>query len=291
MTTNVIGYLNTLALDLTSPIASIQRVRQLIEEAADPMSRAKEMVLNLSGQELTDVDSLLDARMIAMGLAERAVRAEGVVDESAFAEVIEHVKSFHQNPAMSWMYAAEIKSEAVRQSTDIGGVTVDIQLTDDGRIKKGGKQMIVREMYKQLVVNAEQPLNSGEFTQEVIKRLGMSLAGARTYTFNCTKEFGAPEGFAGQRGKKKVELTAEQVAEKEAAEAAEKAAKKAAKDAKNEASKAKKEAEAAEKAAKKEVREAERAAKKAKKEAEVAAKKAAKEAETAAKKDAETAGE
>ena len=73
----------------------------------------------------------------------------------------------------------------------VSSVDVKVEVKDNGQMKKGGKQIIALELYKKFVVDAEEgnKLSNSDFVKLLMKELGMSLAGSRTYAYNCKNHF------------------------------------------------------------------------------------------------------
>ena len=69
------------------------------------------------------------------------------------------------------------------------GIDDKVEVKADGKIKKGGKQILAAELYKKHVVETENPVDNQGFIKILMAELGMTKAGATTYAYNCKKQF------------------------------------------------------------------------------------------------------
>lgn len=181
-----------------SVLAAVQDVREKIDMAPDPLGSATKLVEELTGVKLTDV-SADHARITAQRVAELIIRANHNVDnpEDLVAEGIKYADAFLADKSRSWMFA---KSEETKQAvaeavqTVVPGIETKVAVNNDGTIKKGGRQVLVAEMYRTYVLEAEAPLSNQAFIAKIVSDLKMTKSGATTYAYNVRKELGEPAG-------------------------------------------------------------------------------------------------
>lgn len=206
---NVKGQLERMNLCLHSPLLSMQLMRDRIDNAADPRTFAIDVIEQLTGIKKV-YENALDAKLIAMGVVEKTVKAEGEIadPEEMLMKIENHVKSMRENPTMSWMFAVEEKRAREQNLQNvIEGVDVKVAIKDNGKIKKGGKQVLLEALYRKHVLEAATPATNQEFIAILMKELNMSKAGATTYAYNAKKLYGEPVGGVAKsaRGRKKAQ--------------------------------------------------------------------------------------
>ena len=177
-------------------VAAVQSIRESINRAPDPTARANQLIHAIIGVETKYADET-KARLIAMSVGEEAIKANHVIDNAEeFLKLCEaRVEAFVTRAENAWMFS---KSDG-KQSTDnvvqvIDGIETKVAVKSNGKIKKGGKELLAHELYKKHVLEAEKPLSNQEFITVLMKQLDMSKAGATTYAWSCKKKLGEPEG-------------------------------------------------------------------------------------------------
>lgn len=205
--------LNTAAvftrLDLgTSAATAVQRIREEVETAPDQAKRANELIKAIIGVEYEFKDPTF-ARLVAMGVGDRAFRANHQIDDPAiFLDgIVTHVDKLMAEPGNAWMFVKPTNTAVTGTVVQVvKDLDVKVAVKDNGKIKKGGKQVLAAELYKKYVLNVkpEDALDNQGFINVLCKELDMSLAGARTYAYNCKRDLGEPVGGLkkGKRGKK-----------------------------------------------------------------------------------------
>jgi hypothetical protein len=107
---------------------------------------------------------------------------------------------FVDAPEWSFLKAEKDDSEDDRSSykvvevkqTVVEGIDTKVVVHASGKIKKGGKQLLAKEMYQKNVV--EGGMVNKEFVQLLIKELDMTLQGANTYAYNMRKAYEKEQG-------------------------------------------------------------------------------------------------
>lgn len=183
--------------------AAVQDVREFIE--ADGESKYFERTNKLlseilgmtigradvDGQPVGDDHSYMLA--IAQAVIEYAIKHDCVIDEPELAIVYakQRAHKFITNPAHSWMFAKPQSVEVVGEQRQVSAdVDVKVAVTSEGKIKKGGKEVLAIALYEKHVLNAATPVDNQGFIAILMKELGMTKAGATTYNYNMKKKFG-----------------------------------------------------------------------------------------------------
>jgi hypothetical protein len=177
-------------------LEAVQKVREVIQAAADPLAKAISVINDIIGLKPTFEDPIL-ARVTAQKVAEEAFKANHVVDnEEAFlANAREYATKFTTDPKNQWMFAKDDTSATPSEAVQfVEGIDVKVEVKANGKIKKGGKQVLAAELYKKHVLEATTAMTNQEFIACLVKELGMSKAGATTYAYNCKKAQGEPAG-------------------------------------------------------------------------------------------------
>jgi hypothetical protein len=133
---------------------------------------------------------------ITQAAVEAVIKQDGVVDnvDLLMSEAKARADKFITNPVHKWMFA---KPEVISTSTtDVAvatGIELKVAVKADGSIKKGGKELLAVELYKQYTATLNgAPHDNQSFIKILIKELGMTKSGATTYAYNMKKRFGGP---------------------------------------------------------------------------------------------------
>lgn len=197
--------LTALQLDPTSAIGTVQKVRELVSIGTEPDAKQGVQLVNkLLGTNLNYGDVIVGvedrlhgdyAMMVAQGVAEVVVKNVGQsVDE---AEVLANAKArvarLMSAPNHKWMFAKPeptSTSGPTEQVAVIKDIDVKVEVKADGKIKKGGREVMAEAIYQKRVIDSGQPVTNQEFIQMLIKELGMTKGGATTYAYNVDKKMG-----------------------------------------------------------------------------------------------------
>lgn len=186
METNGKGLLAALNIPNKCVMSAMQHVRSRVTE--NGIDEANYYIHTISGlnKDYTDVSRALH---VAQHLCEIAIKT----DSFDPATEIQAGEDRHDAiiKAMPWITA---KADAIAVSDPqvavVAGIDMKVSVNKDGKIKKGGKQVLAAELYKKYVKDAAVPLDNQGFISVLVKELGMSKAGATTYNYNLKKEFG-----------------------------------------------------------------------------------------------------
>lgn len=194
-----------LNINAVSPLGAVQNVREFMcDGALEPQAgRGAGLVNALLGTNLqrSDIINVVDERleldcelMVAQGVTEMVVKNVGQpLDE---AEVLANAKArvarLMSAPQHQWMFAKPEPTEVSGEmQTVAAGIELKVAVKADGSIKKGGKELLAVELYKQYNESLNgAPYENQAFIAILVKQLGMTKAGATTYNYNMKKKFG-----------------------------------------------------------------------------------------------------
>lgn len=182
----------------TSGLDAIQVVRKEIDQAADPLAKSNELINTIVGVD-RKYGNLIFARMVAMAVADNAFKANHEIgDVEEFLNQAEaRINALMADPNNRFMF---VEAESDRRNVEptemksIEGVEMKVAVKANGKIKKGGKEILAHELYKKHVLEAATAATNQEFIAVLMKQLQMSKAGATTYAYNCKKKLGEPAG-------------------------------------------------------------------------------------------------
>lgn len=183
--------LQHLDISTTSVCRAIQTVRAMVGEGEQALRNASKLILDLINVTVSFKDEN-EARVTAQAVVEAVIKAKGIVpDEQALFDAAvkradAHLKEF------DWAYRAYESTDplAVPETIQIEGTELHVEVKSDGKVKRGGKQLICAELFRKYVIESQTPCDNACFVQILIKEAGMSLAGARTYATNLRREHG-----------------------------------------------------------------------------------------------------
>lgn len=173
---------------------ALQVVRGRLERASSETAGAITYI-----KALLDLDVAFDnsdkARITAFAVTQEVLQApDNFVDpDEVLKKALKKANDFVDESSNAWLFvkASTMSGNAEEQSAVVDGLETKVTLKADGSIKKGGKQVLALEMYRREAAARGGSVDSGEFTKLIVKELGMSVVGARTYTYNARKSFEA----------------------------------------------------------------------------------------------------
>jgi hypothetical protein len=174
--------------------AAVQDVREFVSQDGPGriIARTNELLEKMIGTPVAAPDNDY-ALTVAQAVVEAVIKADGLIEDGvALLERAEQrARKFITDPAHSWMFAKPQATEATGDQRQVSTeVDVKVAVTSDGKIKKGGKEILAAALYEKHVLKAETPLDNQGFIAVLIKELGMSKAGATTYAYNMKKKLG-----------------------------------------------------------------------------------------------------
>lgn len=176
-----------------STVQMCSELGQFIRNSPIPERAASSLVREMLGLNVTFNDPVY-AGVAVKALAVELFSVNFVVDEpKEFLEsALEYATQFKNDPQWSFLWAQPEDDEMSSKVDDskvqvVEGLDVKVAVKANGKIKKGGKQILALELYKKHVVDATSPLNNQQFISLIMKELDMTKAGATTYAYNCGK--------------------------------------------------------------------------------------------------------
>ena len=136
---NIEHILERLNIDSHSRCQAVQDARELIDGSPDPLSAARTIFEQLvpPGTPFTFTD-LVVARMVVQFLAQEAVVKRDAYDpEQAVVDANAYVA--HRRETTPWTFSVSSVSTPVATEQRAG---VDVQVKNDGTLKKGSKQAL-----------------------------------------------------------------------------------------------------------------------------------------------------
>jgi hypothetical protein len=166
----------------------------VVGEAPDPIQRAKRLFDDVLGVVAIDLsfDEPVYARIAAKKMiqlvAERNYEVEEIEVPKLLSEIIQYTDQYVQDPKNSHLWSQPDEDNPAPKAVHVvEGLDCKVVLTNAGKIKKGGKQVLAHELYVKYVLEAEVPLANQDFIVLLMKELDMTKPGATTYAYNERK--------------------------------------------------------------------------------------------------------
>lgn len=173
--------------DTKSTAHLVQQIRQYVESSASPIEAAQRIIRNITSIDV-EIPNLETAVPLAQYVAMHSLKAEeGMKYETLIENGFTYVSELFKKHPWSAPKAASVSCGPVVAVVE--GIDVKVEVKADGKIKKGGKQILAAELYKKHVVEATNPVDNQGFIKILMSELGMTKAGATTYAYNCKKQF------------------------------------------------------------------------------------------------------
>lgn len=195
--------LQHLNIDCVSVIKAMQDVRAYAEldTPNNRLTRVNDLLQKVFGFSLDGVQigghdvlhTYEHALTVAQAAFERAIKMNCTFDDAdqLKVEAVNRASALIAKPSNSWMFAQpESTQKQTSEVHTIGGVDVAVVVKSDGKIKKGGKEVIALELYRKHVLDATEPLSNKALVELFMKEMNMSKAGATTYAYNVRKKLG-----------------------------------------------------------------------------------------------------
>lgn len=173
---------------------AVQMISRAIKEDSAPIAKAVKLIRDITGIERSYDDEDV-ARLTAMAIGDEAFKVNHVIDDvEAFVDKCEQRARKFRFDDNNAFHFVKPEPEVGATETVIAGIDVKVGVKADGKIKKGGKEILALELYKVHMLETKNPLTNQGFIAVLVKELGMSKAGATTYAYNCRKKLGEPAG-------------------------------------------------------------------------------------------------
>ena len=185
--THSLDTLSSMNFNTTSASRCIEEVRAYIEESTTPLFTANRLINSLTSSNLKYNDEMT-ARHVAQYICHEIV--------SGSVRTVEDLISYAEKQAaklvasMPWIRMTDStespKSSVVTTSVAVAtGIDTKVEVKENGKIKKGGKQILAAELFALHVTKATVPMTNQLFIALLMKELQMTKAGATTYAYNC----------------------------------------------------------------------------------------------------------
>lgn len=188
---NVQSTLVHMNISHTSITNALQALRGRLGRAESIQAGAAKFIHDLLDVDVkfTNVDR---ARITAFAVLEKALQLQCQIPDADEVMIAanERAEKFLADPINSWMFARQSELTPVTAGDTVAvvdGLETKVEVRADGKIKKGGKQILANEMYVKLVIESAAPISNTDFVKELVSKLGMTTAGARTYAYNAAK--------------------------------------------------------------------------------------------------------
>lgn len=177
--------LNEMEFNTESVVQMVQQIRTHISESADPIAKAKRLIL-----AITDIDVNIPDVETAVPLAQFVAKASLEEEVCDFPNIIERAFSyvselFKKHPWSAPKVATQTSGPVVAVCDSID---VKVEVKADGSLKKGAKQILADELYKKHML-VDVPLTNQQFIAILMTELKMTKAGSTTYAYNCKKKY------------------------------------------------------------------------------------------------------
>ena len=170
--------LENLSINTSSRSAAVAGVREYIEQASEDnrLDAAIMFFYDVFGMRPVVTDAIT-ARMAAQYAVDIVSQTNYEFGNAPkiLEEAVVKAERYKANPNNAWQFAT---------SSSDSSFTVD---SDTPKPPKKNKGTASQEMYDVHVKNAVKPLTNIEFVHLLVKELGMTKSGARTYAYNCFK--------------------------------------------------------------------------------------------------------
>ena len=163
-----------------------------VNDSNDPLYMATKLFNDILSVSVTFTDAV-HARIAAKHMIKDVLTYKCVIDNDDVSDIIEqaieYADSYCADPANSYLWSQpDSDTSQVRETVQVvEGIDMKVAVRDDGKIKKGGKQLLAAELYAKFVLNATAPVSNQEFVQILIDSLDMTKPGATTYAYNLRK--------------------------------------------------------------------------------------------------------
>jgi galactitol-specific phosphotransferase system IIB component len=192
---NVEQILTRLNITPNSRLIAVQEVRERVETASDPIAAAKEIVDNLTIGETWSTDDPIVARMTAAFLVDNAIKLGDNYDPTAMLQKAAEKIAYYRETNPWFFYKREFSTVETTTETRHN---VAVEVKADGKLKKGGKQIIAQALFEN-----NKTMSTQDLVKLFMKELDMSKAGATTYVYNCKKAAGMTSAKRGGNASEK----------------------------------------------------------------------------------------
>lgn len=178
-------YLDNLKVRTFSCAGMITDVGLLMDDSGNSRLWCSRFIDKFIGLDV-EFDDDIEARIFTKSILVNWYKNNYCYDDNVLSLATEYTKDFLNNPFWSFLRSEVDLSD---QSTKLIGDT-KIMVKPNGKIKKGGKQIIAQELFEKHIINQSTPMSNKEFKDLLIKELDMTVLGSSTYLNNLRTKFG-----------------------------------------------------------------------------------------------------
>jgi len=163
-----------------------------ITDASDPLYTATKLFSDVLSVSVKFID-VIHARIASKHMIKDVLTYNCQLDiddiQSIVDQAVEYANDFCADQANSYLWSQPDSDVSAPQTTIqvVEGIDMKVAVRDDGKIKKGGKQLLAAELYNKFVKMTTEPLSNKLFVQLLIDKLDMTKPGATTYAYNLRK--------------------------------------------------------------------------------------------------------
>ena len=175
---NVEQLLKNLNINTSSRSTVVAGVREYIELAAEDkrLEAATMFFYEVFGMRPTVTDAVT-ARIAAQYAVDQISQTQYEFGNApkVLEEAVAKAERYKANPNNAWQFATSASESSFKTDSDVP------------QAPKKNKGTASMDLYNEHVKNAATPLTNIQFVELLVKQLGMTKSGARTYAYNCFK--------------------------------------------------------------------------------------------------------
>jgi hypothetical protein len=160
----------------------------LMDDSGNSMLWCTRFIRKYIGIDIKFVDAI-EARIFTKSILVNLYRNSYEYNEGVLDSATEYTKSFLVNPFWSFLYSVR-EDVGIVPSKGIVGSTIQVEINQHGKIKKGGKKILALELFKKHILDVEVPMSNKEFILLLISELDMTKLGANTYLNGLRTTYG-----------------------------------------------------------------------------------------------------
>lgn len=170
---------------------AVEDIGIIVQDSRDPIYTASHLFDRILSVPVKFTDKV-HARIACKSMIRDVILYKCSIDnddvEDIVKDAIEYATNFQNNPNNSYLWTKpDEDDESSENIQSVAGCEQKVAIREDGKIKKGGKQVLAAELYDTHIKNNETPISNKEFIALLMSSLDMTQQGATTYAYNCRK--------------------------------------------------------------------------------------------------------
>jgi len=175
----------------TNVIFAVADMSDLVRDSSDPLYTATKVFNDILSVAVPFKDKV-HARIASKHMIRDILTYKCNIDNDDIPDIIdaaiEYADEFCNNPANSYLWSQPDEDKITSDvAQSVAGCEQKVVLREDGKIKKGGKQILAAELYDTFIKLSTEPLSNQEFIKMLMDKLDMTKPGATTYAYNLRK--------------------------------------------------------------------------------------------------------